>query len=281
MTNRMSDQVYLKRTQYANAGNLNARILIHDLFSTNQEKWTDFIFKHLLIEKDMQVLAIGCGNATQWQENRIRFPQGARFILSDLSIGMLREARAGLQGDSRFSFYCGDAQALAFGQASFDRVTANHMLYHVPDITAALQEVSRVLKPEGIFIAATNGNEHLIELYELLNGFDSNYLYEANKHARFSIENGIGQLDGIFVDVGVSLYKSDLWVTDAKLLVDYTYSMWDAMDTIGEERRTEMQVFFQNLIDRDGGIYIRKSTGVLLASQQPGLLDSLGILKAK
>jgi len=281
MADRMSDQVYLKQMQYANADNLNARILIHDLFSTNQEKWTDFVFKHLLIEKGMQLLAIGCGNATQWQENRTRFPQGSQFILSDLSIGMLQEARAGLQWDPRFSFYCGDAQVLAFNRASFDRVTANHMLYHVPDITAALQEVSRVLKPEGLFIAATNGNEHLIELYELLNNFDSDYLYEADKHARFSLENGTDQLDGIFPDVDVSIYESDLWVTDAKLLVDYTYSMWDVMDTIGEERRTEMQVFFQNLIDHDGGIYIRKSTGILLASQQSGRIDSLGILKAK
>ncbi|MFH1446123.1 MAG: methyltransferase domain-containing protein [Chloroflexota bacterium] len=280
MADRMSDQAYLKQTQYANADNLNARILIHQLFRNNQE-WVKFVFRHLLIEKDMQVLAIGCGNATQWQENRMRFPPGSQFILSDISIGMLQDAREGLQGDPRFSFYCGDAQVLTFKHASFDRVTANHMLYHVPDIQAALQEVNRVLKPEGLFIAATNGNEHLIELYNLLNDFESNYLYESNKHARFSIEKGPDQLKRIFTYVGVSIYESDLWVTDAKLLVDYTYSMWDVMDIIGEERRTEMQAFFQDLINRDRGIYIRKSTGVLLASQQSGLIDSLGILKAK
>jgi SAM-dependent methyltransferase len=48
----------------------------------------------------------------------------------------------------------GDCQErLPFGDASFDRVLAIHVLEHLPNLPAALAEVARVLRPEGRFIA--------------------------------------------------------------------------------------------------------------------------------
>ena len=38
------------------------------------------------------------------------------------------------------------------------------MLYHVRDLERALNEVRRVLRPGGTFVAVTNGNDHLAEL---------------------------------------------------------------------------------------------------------------------
>ena len=40
---------------------------------------------------------------------------------------------------------------------SFDAVIANMMLYHVPDIDRALAQIRRVLKPDGWFACAMNG----------------------------------------------------------------------------------------------------------------------------
>jgi ubiquinone/menaquinone biosynthesis C-methylase UbiE len=65
---------------------------------------------------------------------------------------MIRETRANLARLGHpFSFAQADAQALPFRDASFDAVIANHMLYHVPDISRSLGEVRRVLKPSGGF----------------------------------------------------------------------------------------------------------------------------------
>jgi GT2 family glycosyltransferase len=46
-----------------------------------------------------------------------------------------------------------DAQALSFGDATFDIVISNEVLEHVADPAQALRECARVLKPGGIFLA--------------------------------------------------------------------------------------------------------------------------------
>ena len=73
----------------------------------------------------------------------------------DLSAGMAAEA---------FSFaptLVGDAQAIPFRADAFDIVLAAHMLYHVPDIDAALREIARVLRPDGTLLVVLNGRAHL------------------------------------------------------------------------------------------------------------------------
>jgi ubiquinone/menaquinone biosynthesis C-methylase UbiE len=43
----------------------------------------------------------------------------------------------------------GDAERMPFPSGSFDRVSSNGVLHHTPDMTAALREVHRVLRPGG------------------------------------------------------------------------------------------------------------------------------------
>lgn len=43
-------------------------------------------------------------------------------------------------------------EEIPYKDEQFDRVIANMMLYHVPNIQKALSEVNRVLKDGGIFI---------------------------------------------------------------------------------------------------------------------------------
>jgi len=263
---KLHDQSYLRKHQYANPQNLNARILIHSLFSTGQESWADFIFRLLAPQPHYKILALGCGNATQWQANQAKYPPTASITLTDMSPGMLSPAYAALGADPRFHFACCDIQHPPFENDQFDRVTANHMLYHVPDIISSLREAQRLLKPTGLFMAATNGEQHMQELYDLVHAFEPAYVQEDAKHTRFSLENGAQILTQVFNQVERILYPSDLWVTDAVLLADYVFSMWDAMDVIALERRQELIQYFQDLIDKDGGIFIRKSTGVFLVA---------------
>jgi SAM-dependent methyltransferase len=58
-----------------------------------------------------------------------------------------------------------DAQSLPFQDASFDVVTCNHTLYHVPDKDLALAEFVRVLRPGGRFAGIYNTPAHLAEVW--------------------------------------------------------------------------------------------------------------------
>jgi SAM-dependent methyltransferase len=53
----------------------------------------------------------------------------------------------------------GDARHLPFASASFDVVTARHMLYHVDDPAGAVAEARRALRPGGRFAAVVNLEE--------------------------------------------------------------------------------------------------------------------------
>jgi ubiquinone/menaquinone biosynthesis C-methylase UbiE len=51
--------------------------------------------------------------------------------------------------DLRGEIVQGDAEALPFDDAVFDRVSSNGVLHHTPDMPAALREIRRVLVPGG------------------------------------------------------------------------------------------------------------------------------------
>lgn len=57
-------------------------------------------------------------------------------------------ARVGL--DHRVDFRRGDAQAMPFGDATFDVAISQEALLHVPDKEAVIRECARVLKPGGV-----------------------------------------------------------------------------------------------------------------------------------
>jgi ubiquinone/menaquinone biosynthesis C-methylase UbiE len=86
----------------------------------------------------------------------------------DLAEGTLGQARARVQAEGLpVDCIIGDVEALPFDDDSFDLVLANYMLYHVPDLDQAIAELRRVLCPGGTLLAATNGQGHMHELWQM------------------------------------------------------------------------------------------------------------------
>lgn len=76
----------------------------------------------------------------------------ARVVGLDVSEGMLAAVRrraAATPLGARFEPRAGDAQALPFEDASFDRVTAGFAVRNFGDLDAGLREMRRVLRPDG------------------------------------------------------------------------------------------------------------------------------------
>ena len=84
---------------------------------------------------------VGCGNGFDLRQI---VPQGRcrHAIGLDVSAGMLRSLED-LRQCGRLSLVQADAQRLPLPDRSVDVAIAMHMLYHVPDVPAAIRELAR------------------------------------------------------------------------------------------------------------------------------------------
>jgi SAM-dependent methyltransferase len=62
----------------------------------------------------------------------------------------------------------GDIEVLPLADASVDLSLAMHLLYHAPDPRIAVQELRRITRLEGQVIVVLNGDDHLLELREIV-----------------------------------------------------------------------------------------------------------------
>lgn len=81
-------------------------------------------------------------------------PLVAEIMVTDLTPRMLEKAREYLlsQGVTNAQFQVADAEQLPFPLESFDRVTCRIAAHHFPNVEQSVQEVVRVLKPQGLYL---------------------------------------------------------------------------------------------------------------------------------
>ncbi len=261
----IADPKYVN-TQYRDGSNLNARIRLHQEFSTNKYGWQRWLFDHFKFPENCRVLELGCGAGNLWLENLERIPVGAEVILSDLSAGMVDQAKHNLSTNPHFeNAMVVDAQSIPFDRHSFDIVIANHMLFHVPEIDKALREIKRILKPDGCVYASTTGCNHLKELTDLVSRFDKRLSSWGKLPTdSFTLENGGEQLRYYFNNISLSRYPDSLIVTDINLLLDYIFS--GRLDLSVEERSGLAMVVSRTLKANNGKFNISKDVGVFEAS---------------
>jgi ubiquinone/menaquinone biosynthesis C-methylase UbiE len=95
----------------------------------------------------LRLLDVGCGTGHQLAHWRAAGYDGAGVDGSD---AMLAEAR---QNNPEAELEQADVQRLPFPDASFDRVTSIEVLRYLPDPSASIREMARVLRPGGICLA--------------------------------------------------------------------------------------------------------------------------------
>ena len=108
--------------------------------------------------QDQSVLDIGCGTGNL----TLRLSeagQPCRIVGVDISEGVLEVARqqAAKGGSANCEFVKGNACCLPFGDGEFDLVVSNMVFHLLPDLSAGLAEVLRVLKPSGRMIIQMQG----------------------------------------------------------------------------------------------------------------------------
>ncbi len=286
---RMTTQKEEILKQYRESHNLQSRINIH-AYSTSKVDWFDWIFERLNLKPGMRILEIGCGTGRLWTAVCDKLPSDLTIYLTDYSEGMIREAKKHIADHTecfdrkniRFVYAVKDAnnfsvedlftedyesEKSSMENGKFDRVIANHMLYHVSDKNrpALLKYCAELLTEEGMFAASTIGATHLQQLYELVNRFDSCMQMPGWMSEGFELENGEVQLAPWFADITVEEQKNDLLVPDSEAIYQYLISLpGDLKQKIGEKEK-EFRVYLERQISTEHPFFIHKSTGVFRA----------------
>lgn len=103
------------------------------------------------IHEDSQILDVGCGPGTITIDLARSASEG--FVVGiDQSESVVDEARTAAEQAqvSNIEFAVGDIYSLAYEAGTFDVVHAHQVLQHLSDPVAALREMGRVCKPEGL-----------------------------------------------------------------------------------------------------------------------------------
>ncbi|MEE1085767.1 MAG: methyltransferase domain-containing protein [Schaedlerella sp.] len=255
------------KNQYQNASNVSARINLHSKYSKNKEGWFPWIFGNMNLKSGMRVLEIGCGDGTLWRQNLKHIPQNIDITLSDISEGMLRDARRTVYGeDSRFSFKVMDAQKLSYDDERFDLVIANHVLFYCEDMENVCKEVNRVLKKDGYFICSTYGKGHMKEVGQMVKEFDERIVLSAvNLYERFGKENGGTILAKYFTDIKWIEYEDSLFVTESEPLISYVLSCHGNQSQYITDHYNEFRSFVKKKVV--GGLQISKDAGIFVAKK--------------
>lgn len=252
------------KAQYQNATNISTRINLHKLYSVNPQGWFPWIYQNCRIQSGIKILEIGCGDGALWTENLSLLPTDVTVVLSDLSEGMLRDARRTIgQEDSRFSYQELDCHHLPFMEHSFDLVLANHVLFYCNDLSQVLSEVHRVLKPGGSFLCSTYGSKHMKEINQLVHEFDNRIALSAETlYEKFGLENGFTILEPYFSQIETAHYDDFLCVNQAEPLIEYILSCHGNQNQYILDKYKEFRSYVDKKVKK--GYRITKDAGIFL-----------------
>ena len=255
------------KNQYQNATNISSRINLHNLYSQNKQGWFPWIFQQCHIRPGLRILELGCGDGTLWTENLSLIPEDISVTLSDISSGMLRDARRAIgSSDTRFAFRAFDCKKIPYKDESFDLVIANHVLFYCDDIPAVLKEVCRVLSPGGHFLCSAYGKAHMQEVSQLVEDFDDRIVLSADKlYERFGRENGRKILEPFFPDAKWHSYEDFLLVQDAEPLISYVLSCHGNQNQYILDHYKEFRAFAAKKTAK--GFRITKDAGVFFCEK--------------
>jgi ubiquinone/menaquinone biosynthesis C-methylase UbiE len=249
--------------QYKNSKNINARIELHQRFSHNTQGWFRWIYNNLHIHDGMNILETGCGNGQLWDDNLELLPDNIQIILSDISSGMLRNAKMKLKRkDSVFTYKCFSFNEIPYSNECFDIVIANHVLFYAKDREKTINEIHRVLKNGGLFCCSTYGKQHMKEIELLVKEFDDRIaLSEIKLYDIFGLENGATELSTIFKTVDLHRYEDSLLVTEKQPFIDYIYSCHGNQMAYLSDQQDNFEKFIIKKIGKKG-IVITKDAGI-------------------
>jgi ubiquinone/menaquinone biosynthesis C-methylase UbiE len=196
---------------------------------------------------DHRVLDLGTGTGVA---SDVLTEAGARPIGLDLALSMVRHRQA-----ERPPGAVGDAQALPFGNGTFDAVLAAFILNHLPDPARGLAECRRVTRSGGLVLASTFPTDADHPAKAVVEGILERYGYErpswyrtfkeriagltgdADAFTQAAVDAGLDDIEVLRVEVAAGLDQPELAV-EWRLNMPHTIGFVGAL---GPEARTTLR----------------------------------------
>ncbi len=132
-----------------------------DFWETHHRAYEDgaerVAMSHLLPPSGQRLLEIGAG----FGRLADLYAGYQEVILLDYARTQLEEAQRFLGPESRFIYVVGDVYNLPFGDNVFDTLTMVRVMHHLTEVSAALAEIQRLLKPQGMAVIEYANKRHL------------------------------------------------------------------------------------------------------------------------
>ena len=200
--------------QYKDGTKLNTRISIYDKYKVggNDMGW---IYEAYEFFDGCEIVEFGAGTGKDWRGKMDDASKKYHITLSDFTSGMVEELTRKYGTYENVEILQIDIQDIPFASESKDFAIANAMLYHVPDINKAVSEVYRILKPGGVFYAATQGSK---SVFTFLRDTINEEFPEVSlpSEITFSMQNGMDYLERYFVDVQTISHSGRLEITQCE-----------------------------------------------------------------
>ena len=263
----MEQSIHVTR-QYDNAEPLSVRIQIHAMYTDKQINLNEEAVSLMNLSGQEAVLDAGCGTGS-FLRHLLNMGHLGRLVGIDQSAAMVEQTKC-----EGIECVLGDVRELPFEDASFQWVTARHMLYHVTDIPQALRQFQRVLEPGGQFLAITNSIESQPFTKSLYNDMLNAFGYPAmNSPVRtFSMENAKDILGNAFSDIHETLLTNNLVFHESTPVISYIASMFNFMEIpndaqLYDEMLSWLEVEAERRLQQYGGVWKDpKKVGIYVAS---------------
>ena len=132
--------------------------LVTTLMSYGQDKrWKRKLVVMADVHPYHQILDLACGTGDITFLLARQLDIRGKAIGVDITPEMVERARGKALHEARVHFETGDICQLSYADASFDRITVGYGLRNVPEIPRLLNEVFRLLKPDGRFLSLDFG----------------------------------------------------------------------------------------------------------------------------
>jgi ubiquinone/menaquinone biosynthesis C-methylase UbiE len=228
-------------TQIPHPENNDKKAQVQDYFSRTAESYVGS-FSHRAGDELQRLIELGDWNpllqaldiATGGGHTALAVaPYVEQITVTDLTPRMLEKAREYIlaQGITNASFQVADAEQLPFTAESFDRVTCRIAPHHFPNISLFVQEVSRVLKADGIFLLIDCMAPSNLELDEFDNAVEK---WRDPSHGRSCTAE---EWQAFFQNAGLTIEHTEFFRKT------HDYDDWTARSQMSPNEKTKLAQF--------------------------------------